>query len=77
VRDQPGASRRLIDFLGLGWEENVLRFHESRAPSATASAVQVRRPLYASAVGRWRHHAASLQPLIQLLARELPAAELA
>lgn len=77
VRDQRAESRRLVDFLELPWEEDVLRFHESRAPSATASAVQIRRPLYDTAVGRWRHHAEALRPLHTRLAQEIPADELA
>lgn len=77
VRDQRAESRRLLAFLGLPWEEDVLRFHESRAPSATASAVQIRRPLYDTAVGRWRRHAEALRPLRARLAREIPEAELA
>jgi hypothetical protein len=55
----------------------VLRFHESPAPSSTASAVQVRRPIYSSSVGKWRHHADRLAPLRARLAREIPEAELA
>lgn len=77
VADLAGESRKLLDFLGLPWEEAVLRFHESAAPSATASAVQVRRPLYTSSVGRWRRHAEALEPLRARLARELPAETLA
>ena len=77
VRDQSAASRRLIGFVGLPWDDEVLRFHESPAPSATASAVQVRRPVYASSVGKWRHHAERLAPLRARLAREIPEAELA
>jgi tetratricopeptide (TPR) repeat protein len=77
VRDQSAASRRLIGFLGLPWDDEALRFHESPAPSATASAVQVRRPIYSSSVGKWRHHAERLSPLRARLAREIPEAELA
>jgi sulfotransferase family protein len=77
VRDQSAASRRLIAFLGLPWDEEVLRFHESRAPSATASAVQVRRPIYSSSIGKWRHHAERLAPLRSRLIREIPEHELA
>jgi len=77
VRDQSAASRRLIGFVGLPWDDEVLRFHESPAPSATASAVQVRRPIYPSSVGKWRHHAERLAPLRARLAREIPEAELA
>ena len=77
IRDQSAASRRLIGFVGLPWDDEVLRFHESAAPSATASAVQVRRPIYSSSVGKWRHHAERLAPLRARLAREIPEAELA
>jgi tetratricopeptide (TPR) repeat protein len=77
VQDQLSASRRLIGFAGLAWTDEVLRFHHSPAPSATASAVQVRRPIYTSSVGKWRHHADRLAPLRARLAREIPDAELA
>jgi hypothetical protein len=77
VRDQATASRRLIEFTGLPWEDEVLRFHKSPAPSATASAVQVRRPVYSSSVGKWQRHAERLEPLHARLAGEIPEAELA
>jgi len=77
VTDQSAASRRLIEFVGLPWDDAVLRFHESPAPSSTASAVQVRRPIYSSSVGKWRHHEERLAPLRARLAREIPEAELA
>jgi len=77
IRDQAAASRDIIRFIGLPWEDDVMRFHESPAPSATASAVQVRRPVYASSVGKWRPHAARLAPLRARLLREIPEAELA
>jgi Flp pilus assembly protein TadD len=76
VSDPPAESRRIVEFAGLAWEDQVLRFHESTAPSATASAVQVRRPVYSSSVGKWRHHAERLEPLRARLAREIPEAEL-
>jgi hypothetical protein len=70
VRQQVEASRRLIECVGLPWEDGVLRFHESKAPSATASAVQIRQPVYATSVGKWRHHAERLSPLRDRLLRE-------
>ncbi|HET7885005.1 MAG TPA: sulfotransferase [Bradyrhizobium sp.] len=76
VRDQSGTSRRMIDFVGLDWDDEVLRFHASQVPSATASAVQVRRPIYTSSIGKWRHHADRLGPLRQRLVREIPESEL-
>lgn len=47
-------SRRLVGFCGLTWDDRCLAFHENRAGVATASASQVRQPLYASSIGRWR-----------------------
>ena len=76
VRDQEAVSRRLIEFVGLEWEPEVLKFHESPVPSATASAVQVRRPIYSSSLGSGRRHAQRLEPLSARLAREIAAAEL-
>jgi hypothetical protein len=77
IRDQRGASAALFDFLDLPWEDGVMRFHESASPAATASAAQIRRPLYATSVGKWRRHEAALSPLATRLARDLPAADLA
>ena len=60
VHSPAEQSARILEFLGLPWEEATLRFHESRAPSATASAVQVRRPIYADSLDAWRRHARAL-----------------
>jgi hypothetical protein len=76
VRDQEAASRKMIEFVGLPWDDEVLRFHESKAPSATASAVQVRRPVYASSIDKWRSHESGLAPLRARLLRELSEKEL-
>jgi hypothetical protein len=46
-------------------------------PTVTASAVQVRRPLYSSSLGNGRRHAERLKPLLTRLAREIPEMELA
>ena len=75
VRDQEGQSRRIIGFLDLPWEDGVLRFHESRAPSATASAVQVRRPIYASSIDKWRRHERALEPFRKRLSQGLKLAQ--
>jgi len=71
VADPESQSRRILDFLGLPWEAAVLNFHESRAASTTASAAQVRRPVYSSSVGKWRNYGAELQPLIARLSLRL------
>jgi hypothetical protein len=62
VEDLEGEARRLLGFCGLGWDPAVLEFHAQAAPVATASSVQVRKPLYRSAVGRWRRLERELAP---------------
>lgn len=67
----PGPeSRRLIQACGLPWEEGVRAFQDNPAPSMTASASQVRRPIYRSSVGKWRHYERELEPLLRLLRDE-------
>jgi hypothetical protein len=63
VADLEGESRRLLEYCGLPWEEQCLRFHENAKASTTASAMQVRQPVYATSVGKWRHYASQLEPL--------------
>jgi hypothetical protein len=67
VVDVEGESRRLLAYCDLPWQEQCLRFYESREASTTASASQVREPVYSSSVGKWRHYQAQLQPLVQML----------
>jgi tetratricopeptide (TPR) repeat protein len=59
--------RKLLDFCGLEWQDSCAEFHRNPAPTTTASAAQVRRPLYDSSVSQWRHYAAELAPLSGLL----------
>jgi tetratricopeptide (TPR) repeat protein len=60
-------SRRLIDWCGLDWEPECLEFYRSDAPAATASAAQVRRPIYSSSVGNWRNYEQQLAPFVARL----------
>lgn len=63
IADQEGVSRNLIAALGLDWDPACLDFHTNRSASSTASAAQVRRPLYSSSVEKWRHYESELAPL--------------
>ncbi len=67
VQAQEATTRRLLGFCGLPWEEACLHFERNTAPVATASAVQVRSPIYRSSLHRWRRYAGQLQPLCDLL----------
>jgi hypothetical protein len=49
---------------GLSWSDSAVEVQNNASVSLTASAVQVRRPIYGSSSGRWRHYRAHLQPLV-------------
>jgi Flp pilus assembly protein TadD len=67
VADPEGQFRRLIDFCGLPWDERCLRFWEAERVVLTPSYDQVRRPVFNTAVGRWRRFAHHLAPLREAL----------
>jgi len=67
VADQLGETRKLLDFCGLEWQDACVEFHRNPQPTTTASAAQVRRPLYDSSVSQWRHYAGELEELSGLL----------
>ncbi len=70
VADPENETRRLLAGLGLDWEVGCLDFHRTRRTVQSASLWQVRRPLYASSVGRWRHYANHLQPLLDAFGQD-------
>lgn len=63
VGDPETQIRALLRHCGLEFQETCLRFYESDRPVFTASSEQVRRPLYADAIGRWRHYEPWLGPM--------------
>jgi hypothetical protein len=67
VADLEGQARRIVAHCALPWEDGCLAFHRLHRPVQTASAIQVRQPLYGSSVGRWRHYASELEPLLEAL----------
>lgn len=67
VADLEGQSRRLLDFCGLAWDPRCLAFYEFARPVRTASATQVRQPIYGHSVERWRAYEKWLGPLLREL----------
>ena len=67
VADQEGCTRRLLDHAGLEWDPACLAFDRNPSPSLTASAAQVRQPIYRSSVGLWRRYREQLAPLLARL----------
>lgn len=67
VADPEPEMRRLLEFCGLPWEDACRDFHRTRRPVRTASAHQVRKPIYRTSVKRWKKYEKHLDPLLQAL----------
>jgi hypothetical protein len=68
VDDLETQARRIVGYCGLEWDPACLAFQTVDRPVRTASAAQVRRPLYRGAVGRARRYDEFLAPLKNALA---------
>ena len=67
VRDPEATIRRLLAHAGLPFEPACLNFHETKRAVRTASAEQVRQPLYTTGLGYWRNFERELEPLRKAL----------
>ena len=67
VADLDRQVRLLLDFCGLGFEEACVHFEHNASPVATASAAQVRQPIYASSVARWKKYRPTIDPALRVL----------
>ena len=73
VADAESELRRALDYLGLSFEPECLRFFENERPVRTASSEQVRQPIYKEGVDQWRNFEPWLAPLAEALGPVLPA----
>jgi tetratricopeptide (TPR) repeat protein len=67
VRDPQTSIRRLLEHCGLPFEPGCLAFHQTKRPVRTASAEQVRQPMYSSGIGYWKHFEPQLDSLKRAL----------
>ncbi|MEI8326912.1 MAG: sulfotransferase [Betaproteobacteria bacterium] len=67
VREPYRVGRAMAEACGFSWQDQAIDIQANRAASLTASAAQVRRPIYGTSSGRWRHYRTHLQPLIASL----------
>jgi Flp pilus assembly protein TadD len=63
VAEQEAWTRKILDFLGLEWDERCLAFHETKRSVTTASVWQVRQKIYRHSVERWRNYEKFIGPL--------------
>jgi len=67
VSDTEDTIRKILNHIGVDFEDACLRFFENKRAVKTASSEQVRQPIYTKSVGRWRTVADQLKPLIDSL----------
>ena len=64
VENLETASRRVLSFLEVPWNETVLNFHEHARskPLRSPSYAEVTKPVFKTAVGRWQNYQKYLEP---------------
>ncbi|BCN94150.1 hypothetical protein THMIRHAM_19350 [Thiomicrorhabdus immobilis] len=65
VENPEQEARRMLQYIGVEWEDQVLNFNKLDRPVKTASVWQVRQPIYKTAKEKWRHYERYLRPLIK------------
>lgn len=68
VGDLESQARKLIDYVGLPWNDACLSPHEHRRVVLTASKTQVIRPVYKTSVNAWKRYESGLEPLLRIIA---------
>jgi len=68
LADLKGQVARMLEFIGIPFEERCLRYYETERAVRTPSSEQVRQPLYTDATKQWEHYEQWLQPLRRALA---------
>jgi tetratricopeptide (TPR) repeat protein len=67
VADPARSGSALAAAAGVPWRNDAVAIERNTAISTTASASQIRQPIYRSSVGRWRHYRRHLEPLAEAL----------
>ena len=70
VSDPARIAAGIARWCGLKWRDGAVEIERNDALCLTQSAAQVRRPIYRSSTGRWRHYRTHLEPLIDALRRQ-------
>lgn len=76
IADPEHRSRKLIEHVGLEWDDACLAPHKLERTVKTASHWQVRQPIYKTSVQRWKNYEKHLGPLKEALGYSEPASGL-
>jgi len=67
ISEQERTTRNLLKYISLDWEDTCLDFHSTERGVLTASAVQVKQPIYNTSVDLWENYSEDLNPLRKIL----------
>ncbi len=67
TRIQSEETRKLLEYVGLDWEDQCLEFHKTERTVQSASSAQVRRKMYQGSSDVWRKYETQLAPMIEAL----------
>jgi hypothetical protein len=67
VQEPEASAKRIVDFCGLEWSKDSINIENIQLPSSTASAAQIREPIYTSSVDKWRNYELQLSQLVNKL----------
>ena len=65
TENQIEETRKLLERVGLDWEEQCLEFHKTQRVVKTASSWQVRQKMYRGSSDEWRNYESHLAPMIE------------
>lgn len=67
IEEPERVIKELLNYIGLPWEDKVMKFYETQRPVKTASIQQVRKGIYKESKEKWRRYEKYLSPLISVL----------
>ena len=67
VSNPENEIRKLLEYCQLDWDDNCLEFYKTDRQVKTASAAQVRRPIYSDSIAKWKQYETQLEPLLDVL----------
>ncbi len=65
VANPVDGAKRIVEYVGLEWDEQCAKSHETKRAVSTLSSDQVRKPMYTSSVGRWKNYESWIGELVE------------
>ncbi|MBU2884501.1 sulfotransferase [Gilvimarinus agarilyticus] len=71
IANPEASAKKMLEYIGVSWEADVLNFADLNRPVKTASVWQVRQPIYQTSKAKWRRYQNHLEPLISATNRKI------